>query len=305
MKFFCGILFLVGIVGFTQNEDYSITNLNINTDHPHFGLMYTANNKIIFTSYLLTKKGKVKKSAGNPVLAIFKGELSNNGQISNAKPISIDPKYGISHITSASISPNGKQLYLTTNYSNKDRPNGNFKPTNFHIKVGEYKADLGWTNFKVLPFCKPKFSYAHPCLSKDGKTLYFIANIRGGKETTKGGSDIFKVKILENGKYSEPKNLGSKVNSYSREMFPFIGSDNTLYFASNRPSGYGGFDIYKSKMNEDGIFLKAQKMPKPINSNKDDFSFIIDEQNETGYFSSKRIKGKGDDDVYFFYKKTN
>ena len=198
------------------------------------------------------------------------------------------------------MSSDGKHLYLTTNYNDKDRPKGNFKATNFHIKVGEYKAGLGFTNFKVLPFCKPKFSYAHPCLSKDGKTLYFIANIRGGKETTKGGSDIFKVELLENGKYSEPKNLGSKVNSYSREMFPFLSTDNTLYFASNRPNGFGGFDIYKSKMNSEGAFLKAEKLPKPINSAKDDFSFIIDAENKAGHFSSKRIKGKGDDDVYYF-----
>lgn len=292
--------FYIGYFGFSQTDDYKISNLKINNEHPHFGLMYTNANKIVFTSYLLTKKGKVKKVAGNPVLAIFQGELSETGEIINTKPIPIDPKYNISHITSAAISVDGKKLYLTSNYSDKDRPKGNFKATNFHIKVGEYKADLGFTNFKVLPFCKPKFSYAHPCLSTDGKTLYFIANIRGGKETTKGGSDIFKVDILQNGKFSEPKNLGSKVNSYSREMFPFLSADNTLYFASNRPNGFGGFDIYKSKMNNEGEFLKAEKLPKPINSNKDDFSFIIDAQNKTGYFSSKRLKGKGDDDIYFF-----
>lgn len=300
MKLFYYIIFFISCLGFSQAENYKVANLKINNEYPHFGLMYASHNKIIFTSYLLTKKGKVKKVAGNPVLTIFQGELSNNGEIINAKPIAIDAKYSISYITSATISSDGKHLYLTTNYNDKDRPKGNFKATNFHIKVGEYKAGLGFTNFKVLPFCKPKFSYAHPCLSKDGKTLYFIANIRGGKETTKGGSDIFKVELLENGKYSEPKNLGTKVNSYSREMFPFLSTDNTLYFASNRPNGFGGFDIYKSKMNSEGSFLKAEKLPKPINSNKDDFSFIIDAENKAGYFSSKRLKGKGDDDVYYF-----
>ncbi|WOD44293.1 TolB family protein [Hwangdonia lutea] len=300
MKLCCYLLLFVGCFGFSQTERYKITNLEINNVHPHFGLMYANANTIIFTSYQLNKKGKVKKIARNPVLTIFKGEFAANGQIANITPIDIDAQFGMSHITSATISPNGKQLYLTTNYNDKNRPEGNFKDTNFHIKVGEYNEALGWTNFKVLPFCKPKFSYAHPSLSADGKTLYFIANIRGGKETTKGGSDIFKVEILENGKYSEPKNLGSKVNSYSREMFPFISADNTLYFASNRPNGHGGFDIYKSEIHTDGTFLKATKMPKPINSNKDDFSFIIDAQNKTGYFSSKRIEGKGDDDVYYF-----
>jgi Tol biopolymer transport system component len=155
----------------------------------------------------------------------------------------------------------------------------------------------------VLSFCKLRFSYAHPTLSKDGKTLYFIANIRGGKETTKGGSDIFKVDVLGDNEYGDPKNLGSKVNSYSREMFPFISADNTLYFASNRPGGYGGFDIYKSAMDENGVFVKAKKLPKPLNSVKDDFSLITFDNGTSGFLVSKRPKGKGDDDIYYF--KTN
>tara|TARA_R110002049_G_scaffold143647_5_gene305850 strand:+ start:1818 stop:2084 length:267 start_codon:yes stop_codon:yes gene_type:complete len=85
-------------------------------------------------------------------------------------------------------------------------------------------------------------------------------------------------------------------------MFPFISTDNTLYFASNRPNGFGGFDIYKSKMNDDGTFEKAQKLPKPINSNKDDFSLIINSNNNSGYLSSKRNGGRGDDDIYYFTK---
>lgn len=295
--FFYAFIFL-GLFCNSQNEEYTVTNLLINNEYPHFGLIQLSGNKIIFTSYALTKKGKIKQSSGNPELMVYRGDLIN-GEIVNSKPIVIDPKQNISHVTSAAISPNGKQLYLTTNYNSKDKPKGDFKATNFHIKVGEYQESIGWTNFKVLPFCKPKFSYAHPTLSKDGKALYFVGNIRGGKETTRGGSDIFRVGLLGNNTYSEPKNLGTKVNSYSREMFPFISEDDTLYFSSNRPNGFGGYDIYKSKMNENGDFEKAVKMPKPINSIKDDFSLITSDA-KTGYLSSKRPKGKGDDDIYYF-----
>ena len=63
---------------------------------------------------------------------------------------------------------------------------------------------------------------------------------------------------------------------------------------------WGGYDIYKSKTNKDGTFDKAEKLPKPINSNKDDFCFVINTLNKTGYFSSKREDGKGDDDIYYF-----
>ena len=74
-------------------------------------------------------------------------------------------------------------------------------------------------------------------------------------------------------------------------MFQFIDEDNTLYFASNRPNGFGGFDIYKSVMNVDGTFDKAETLLQPINSNQDDFCFIINSTTKTGYFSSKRDGG--------------
>ncbi|MFG6685521.1 TolB family protein [Mariniflexile sp. HNIBRBA6329] len=267
----------------------------MNTKYPHFGLMLVNDSKIVFTSYLLDHKEKLKRFQGNPILTIFEGTAVGSGNVQNISPIEIDPDQKIFYITAATLSPKGDQLYITTMFEGKDVDDDNFQ-----IKVGEFKTGVGWTNFKELPFCNPKYSYAHPAISKDGKTMYFTSNIGGGKETTKGGSDIFKVDILGNGEFSEPKNLGSKVNSYSKEMFPFISADNTLYFASNRPNGFGGFDIYRSKMNVDGTFEKAEKLPKPINSSEDDFSLIINSVNKSGYLSSKRDGGKGDDDVYYF-----
>ncbi|MEP1489597.1 MAG: hypothetical protein ABJK28_14340 [Algibacter sp.] len=301
-KQFYVIFYLIGLVGFSQTANYSLVNLKINDDRPHYSLKYAGDNNVVFTSYLLAKNGKVKKTSGNPIITIFEGTMSPDGEIINETPIQIDPKQLIGNVTSATFSNDGSHLFLSAHYNAKDKPKGTFKATNFTIKVGEFVSGKGWTNFKVLPFCKPRYSYGHPVFSNDGKTLYFIANIRGGKETTKGGSDIFKVDVLDNGTYSEPKNLGTKVNSYSREMFPFISADHTLYFSSDRPNGFGGFDLYKSKMNTDGTFDKAEKMPKPINSVKDDFNFIINKTNSSGYFSSKRLNGKGDDDIYYYNK---
>lgn len=293
-KFSIYFFMLFSILGFSQTDGFAIKNLEINNEYPHFGLMLISNSKIIFTSYLLDKKDRLKRFQGNPILTIFEGELSDEGSIKTIKSVEIDPEQHINNITSATMSSNGKQLFITTALEE------NTEEDNFQIQVGEFKTGIGWTNFKTLPFCNPKYSYAHPALSNDGKTLYFTSNIKGGKETTKGASDIFKVEILENNTYGEPKNLGSTVNSYSKEMFPFIADDNTLYFASNRPGGFGNFDIYKSKMNTNGTFEKTVKLPEPINSKNDDFCFIINLKNKTGYFSSKRNGGKGDDDVYFF-----
>ncbi len=294
-------LVLFGALGFSQAKIYKVKNLELNTKYAHFGVSLFSDNQVVFTSYQLTKKGKVKQSFdGQGILTVFKGTIAGDGNIQNVKEIKIDPKSNIESITSAVLSSNGKQIYITTTYTNKNRPKGTFNKANFHIEVGEYKAGIGFTNFKVLPFCKPRYSYAHPALSSDGKTLYFTANVRGGRETTKGASDIFKVDILGNNTFGKIENLGSKVNSYSREMFPSVSADGTLYFASNKSNGFGGYDLYRSKLNEDGTYAKAEKLPKPINSKEDDLSLVILPNDKAGFIVSKRKGGEGDDDIYYF-----
>lgn len=295
---FCCFL---GLIAFSQSEQFTVKNISLNDDKPHFGLSTSQENSVLFTSFMLNKKGKVKTYLGNGILTIYQGNKTETGEIKNVEPLLIDSKEDISHITSAYMTPDGSTLYVTTNYTNKkNRPKEDFKETNFHIEKAEYVKGIGWTNFTVLPFCKPRYSYAHATVSSDGKTLYFTANIRGGKHSAKGTSDIFKVEIFEDGVYGEPINLGYKVNSYSAEMFPFISSDNTLYFSSNRANGIGKFDIYKSVMNEEGVFEKAHVLPEPINSKEDDLCFTLDANSKSGYFSSKRSEGKGDDDIYYF-----
>jgi hypothetical protein len=298
---FCFVL-LLGVFGNSQNKKVTVKNIGLNDERPHFGLALNQDGDVFFTSYELNKNGRVKiLISGNGILSLYRGKKGDKGEINNIELLPIDPLKNVSNITTASYSPDGKYLYVTSMYDeNKKSQNKNSKEPNFHIEIAEFKKGIGWTNFKVLPFCNPKYSYGHPVVSPDGKTLYFIADIRRGKQMTKGASDIFKVDVLENNTYSEPINLGSEVNSYGKEMFPFISQDNTLYFASNKPGGAGGFDIYKSTMKTDGTFNKAEKLPQPINSNKDDFCFVIDAENKWGYFSSKRDGGKGDDDVYYF-----
>ncbi|MDZ7613062.1 MAG: hypothetical protein U5K51_04640 [Flavobacteriaceae bacterium] len=84
-----------------------------------------------------------------------------------------------------------------------------------------------WSEKVKLPFNNDNFSTGHPALSHDEKKLYFVSDMPGGY----GLTDIFVVDILEDGTYSEPKNLGPKVNSQGGEMFPYVSEDNVLYFS--------------------------------------------------------------------------
>jgi outer membrane protein OmpA-like peptidoglycan-associated protein len=131
-----------------------------------------------------------------------------------------------------------------------------------------------------MPFNSTSYSVTNPSLSKDGKTLFFASNMPGGI----GESDIWKVSVDANG-YGKPQNLGANVNTADKENFPFIGDDNTLYFASIGRQGLGGFDIYKGNLNTNE---QPQNIGKPVNSEKDDFSFSFNSAANIGYFSSNR-----------------
>ncbi|HMT29571.1 MAG TPA: OmpA family protein [Bacteroidia bacterium] len=113
-----------------------------------------------------------------------------------------------------------------------------------------------------------------------------------------GGTDIYKVE-LKNGKWSEPMNLGNAVNSDGNEMFPFVAADSVIYFASDGHIGIGGLDIFSSYFDGEK-WSKPENLQFPVNSSKDDFGFIIDSSNTSGYFTSNRVKNT--DKIYQFKK---
>jgi outer membrane protein OmpA-like peptidoglycan-associated protein len=116
-----------------------------------------------------------------------------------------------------------------------------------------------------------------------------------------GDFDIYKVSINKDGTLGEPENMGQKVNTEGQEMFPYISSTNTLYFSSNGHLGLGGMDVFYTK-EIDGKLAPVRNVGIPINSNADDFAFVIDEEGGNGFVSSNRDGGKGSDDVYTFKK---
>jgi outer membrane protein OmpA-like peptidoglycan-associated protein len=80
-------------------------------------------------------------------------------------------------------------------------------------------------------------------------------------------------------------------------MFPFISSDNTLYFSSNGHLGVGGMDVFFAKL-VDGKVGPVRNVGIPVNGNADDFAFSIDSETGDGFVSSNREGGTGSDDVY-------
>lgn len=277
-------------------NDYLIKNLKTNSKYSDFSPTYIAKNKVVFASARdsgIIKTRRYKRN-NQPFLNLYTAdENQENQELQNVRKFSskVNSKY---HEAALAITPDGKTIFFTrNNYKKKLRKDK--KGTN-HLNLFVSKLQDGdWSTPERLPFNSDYYSVGHPTISPDGKKLYFVSDMPGGF----GETDIYQVDILEDGTYSTPTNLGSEVNSKDKEMFPFV-SNNRLYFSSNKADGFGGLDVYISKFVENK-YGNPINLGEKFNSNRDDFSFIIDENNEKGYFASNRKGGKGDDDIYHFY----
>lgn len=157
-------------------------------------------------------------------------------------------------------------------------------------------SDREWKDTKILPFNGNEFSTAHPTFSPDKQQLYFASNRPGGF----GGMDIY-ISRRTGSTWGDPVNLGPVVNTSGNEIFPFMNQKEKLFFASDGHKGIGGLDIFmveKTDKADENSWASRKNIGSPINSEKDDFGFYIDEAEEQGYFSSNRVGGLGADDIY-------
>ncbi len=152
-----------------------------------------------------------------------------------------------------------------------------------------------WSEPTLLELVGDSLIAAHPSLSSDGTTLYFVSDKPGGY----GGKDIWMAKGKGNS-FDKPVNLGPEINTPGDEMFPCIRENGDLYFSSNYLPGLGGLDIFKAAKDEKGNW-KVENMKAPINSPGDDFGITFSKgEIDKGLFSSNR-KGSKSDDIYSFY----
>lgn len=281
----------------TEGSYVEIENLPINTKYSDFG-SYVHDSTFYFASTRNPSK-KVYKWNNEPFLDIFQGELEikNKGVVvGNIDVINSEDVNSDFHEATIAITNDGKTLFFARDNLNKRKKlSYDRKGTSqFRLYKAERVGDT-WQNVTELPFNDEKHSYGHPALSTDNKTLYFVSDREGGL----GQTDIYKVAINSDGSFGDVENLGDKVNTEGREMFPFIDKENTLYFSSDGFMNLGLLDIFKSDVlnNPDA---EPENLGAPFNSGHDDFSYFIDSDKQIGFFSSNRPDGKGGDDIYSF-----
>ncbi|NNE32966.1 MAG: OmpA family protein [Winogradskyella sp.] len=280
-----------------QSKKFNMQNADFNSNQSDFGGTLQ-DGKL----YITSARNDSRRTYGwnqQPFLDIYSMTKNSDGSYQTAILVNdkINTKY---HEGLVSFSPDGNTMYFSReSYFEKDYEKDTLSDRRYS-QLYLYKATkLGsdWDTVEALSLNSENYSVKNPSVSPDGKTLYFASNMPGGF----GKFDIYKAPINSDGTVGEAVNLGQKVNTEGQEMFPYISSNNTLYFSSTGHLGLGGMDVFYTK-EIDGRMAPIRNVGIPISSNGDDFAFRIDEETEEGFVSSNRDGGQGSDDIYAFKK---
>ena len=268
---------------------YRVKHFDVNTDAEDFGTSYYKN-QIVFTSSR-TKNGMIKRNynwTGQPFWDLYVADV-DSGQLTNPQNFSkkINRRF---HDGPASFSNDGTFMAFSRN-NYRDHSNDKVVEIQIWFSINAY---LKWSKPTPFAFNNSEYSVGQPCLTQDGKTMYFTSDMPGGY----GGTDIYKTTRNDKDEWTQPVNVGSEINTEGDEMFPFYEDSNeVLFFASNGRFGLGGLDIFIAEIDGDH-FGKVYNAGSPLNSQYDDFAVVVNDKMTTGYFSSNRIGGNGEDDIY-------
>lgn len=184
------------------------------------------------------------------------------------------------------VTPDGDQIYFFRS--------GSANQGNLYVSTLDEHGN--WGKPQALGFdINTKYRESHVTLSPDGNSLYFTSDRPGGF----GGLDIYVIKKLPNGQWTEPILLPNEVNTPKDEECPFVHPNGSvLYFSSKGHESVGGYDVFYSVIGEDGSYSKAESMCSPINTPDNDVSYTLSCDGLTAYVAAIREDSHGEYDIY-------
>lgn len=192
------------------------------------------------------------------------------------------------HIGVASVTPDGQYMVFAA-YGRAGALVGRTDLYSAHKVNGQ------WTDVQNLGADVNSDAWdSQPFISADGNTLYFVSDRSGGS----GGTDIYMSRRTPQG-WSSAVNLGGNINSPSDEVSPALAADNErMYFASNRPGGMGGFDVYTINLPKPDGSTRAANIGAPVNTEADELFYFSIANSNQAFFTSNRSGGEGALDLY-------
>ena len=267
-----------------KSDEFNVSLASFNSKEADFSPVY-ANGKFIFTSLRNARiqhfqiDNILSQTLNSPQPILFQGTKQSISQFTFSKDQSF--------IAFSQIIPKKNVRLIPESGFNSKLKWGSYNFFNDNFSINEMELSLN----------QGLFQYGYPFLSKDGNALYFSSNMEGGF----GGMDLYVV-YREGSNWTDPINLGPKINSQGDEISPFL-QGKTLYFSSNWHSGFGGYDIFNVSLKENNEWSDITNLGLPMNSPFDEFDYMSIGNN--GYFTSNRTGGLGEEDIYYFKRKSS
>lgn len=288
----------------------------LNSPNSDFAPMYYEDTSVIvFTSSRVGTKdgakvnGKImKKYVGSdePFSDIHEATMKNDLTFTEVNAKQFYPMNSKMNDGTTAMSADGKTLYITICNG------GNGSIDDCHIYRATRKDTASeWGKPELVKEIVANFDKkgrplgydTQPCLTADGKTLYFASDRPGSY----GELDIY-YSTWQGDKWSTPKNVGPVVNTIKNDQFPnYDNNEGVLYFASSGHLGFGGLDIFKAKGSMEE-WTKPENMGYPVNSPAEDICYIVNPKNpRTGFMVSNRTNPDsygnmpvGKTDIYYY-----
>jgi tetratricopeptide (TPR) repeat protein len=182
------------------------------------------------------------------------------------------------------LSADGKLLFL----SKDDGKNSD-------IYMSSYNG-VSWSKtIKLDKNINTKYWESHGFITEDRNQLVFASDRPGGF----GGLDLY-ISRKVNGDWGPAVNLGPEINTQFNEDRPFlINNGKTLFFSSQGHENIGGYDLFRSDLQSNGLWSEPKNLGYPFNTPDDDIFFMPVGDGKSGYYSRfKETGGYGKEDIY-------
>lgn len=281
---------------FNSRQRYEVKPVHFNSEQSDFGAFTRGGDFFFASSRTDEVNGGTYGWNDQPWLDLF--VVREDDPLSRPKKIKgdVNTKFHESNLVCSTDYKNDTIIYFTrNNYYKKKKAYGAEHEINLKIFTAIKNHDQ-WKVDRSLRINSDYHSTGHPTITPDRKRIYYTSDRPGGF----GGTDIYYSEIHERGGIGNPINAGPVINTEGNEMFPFINTENKLFFSSDGHVGYGQLDVFSTISNEKGEVIDVINLGYPLNSPADDFAFYGHKNGITGYVSSNREGGVGSDDIYEF-----